>query len=153
MSLRERARVQNGFGGGEMNMREIKFRVWDPNNDTMYTNVGIGQISLYDFDGDRITEQDGLIIMQYTGHKDHTGAEIYEGDIVFADSNEYNYVIKFGEYPNDHDEDYKCTGWYTELVGDGYKCSLQMTEGLEIIGNIYANPDLLPKAPDSTESA
>ncbi|CAM4099608.1 YopX family protein [Paenibacillus alkaliterrae] len=137
-------------------MREFKFRVWDPNVDSMYINVGIGQISLYDFDGDRITEQEGLIIMQYTGHKDHTGAEIYDGDIVFANSNEYTYVIKFGTYPNEHDKDYECTGWYAELLDDNsksYKCSLQMTEELEIIGNIYANPDLLPKAPDSTEIA
>jgi uncharacterized phage protein (TIGR01671 family) len=82
-------------------------------------------------------------LIQYTGLKDKNDKEIYEGDIVKAESNEYDYVIKFGEYKNEHDSEYSCNGWYAELIGDGYKCSLNMPELLEVIGNVYANPELL----------
>jgi len=123
-------------------MRQIKFRAWDTETNEMS----------YDF-SDRnwlkvCIESPYVELMQYTGLQDHNGKDICDGDIVFADSNEYSYIVKFGTYPNEHDKEYECTGWYAELIGSDYKCSLQLTEGLEVIGNIYQNPELLELTPN-----
>jgi len=125
--------------------RELKFRVWDPNTETMYTNVGIGKISFYDFDGDRITEQEGLIIMQWTGLKDRNGMEIYESDLFrTADAeNVYIDIVVWSEkdgswaFENAH-------GHCTVLAYD-----INLSHG-EVIGNIYEHPHLLPKEEEPT---
>ncbi len=80
---------------------------------------------------------DNGIICQYTGIKDKNGKEIYEGDIVKLDSNTLK-ITGIVTYHNDeavfvledlHDEIEECL-WY-------------MQEDLEVIGNIYDNPELL----------
>ena len=55
-------------------MREVKFRVWDKTEKIVWYefNIGIG--------GQSETKQ--FILMQFTGLKDKTGKEIYEGDIL-----------------------------------------------------------------------
>jgi len=114
---------------------EIKFRVFDPNTNNMVgTDVGIDKIHLFDFDGDNITEQEGLVIMQYTGLKDKNGKEIYKSDLV-----EDNIGIGFVEFLN---------GAYRVNYRNGsYKWFIDFLDseksGLEVIGNIYDNPDLI----------
>ncbi|NFH34503.1 hypothetical protein FDC49_19395 [Clostridium sporogenes] len=131
-------------------MREIKFRFWDNVINNMYYgeevsksknelrhnwycitkekglmvgNVGPSGMDNYD-----------LIIMQYTGLKDKNGVEIYEGDIVKIVS--------------------KVTGLFTKgKVVQGYGCFLVQYDwnthllcefhNIEVIGNIYANPELV----------
>lgn len=123
-------------------MRTIKFRVWDPNNEIMYTNVGIGQISLYDFDGDRITEQEGLVIMQYTGLKDKTDVEVYEGDIVHVEDRG-KCVICY----DSHQLKYKAVpvSLYLANAGNGGWTGFEIKYWYPVIGNIYENVDLLSK--------
>jgi len=69
-------------------MREIKFRVWDKDNQKMWDRIDLnfcmkyGQIYI---DNDYIKElgiSKNVELMQYTGLKDKNGKEIYEGDII-----------------------------------------------------------------------
>lgn len=107
-------------------MREIRFRAWNKYSKTMYytLDVGVeGNMDLLDFSG----IGDSYELMQYTGLKDKNGKEIWEGDIVkywlFPEATPTQWVIKI---PNIY-------------------LSMQNTEvgQIEIIGNIYENPELL----------
>lgn len=83
-------------------------------------------------------------LMQYTGLKDKSGTDIYEGDIIqYAER--YFYVVKY--------EDAKFIGYHANndwgKWGDIYKLG---TIGFykynyNVIGNIYQNPELLTPPP------
>jgi len=87
---------------------------------------------------------DNIILMQYTGMKDKNGREIYEGDI----------VRDFGFLGNE-EERIGIVVWDDECVPVGFnikpikgKWADEMGywwkwEELEIIGNVYENPELL----------
>ena len=116
-------------------MREIKFRAWD--NEL--------KIMVHDFDQDldkhypievgdsihNLVWRVGLCyesLMQHTGIKDKNGVEIYEGDIIDWDAQEW------GEA-------------YIEVVEWDYELfnarENDWTEWCEVVGNIHENPELL----------
>jgi len=125
-------------------MREIKFRVWDKDNQKMWDRIDLnfcmkyGQIYI---DNDYIKElgiSKNVELMQYTGLKDKNGKKIYEGDILAA-PHTYNIEII-----------YKNGGFLMEFFDDiGEKCEYHLNkelieqDDLEIIGNKYENPELL----------
>ncbi|MGC7931275.1 YopX family protein [Lysinibacillus sp. VIII_CA] len=128
--------------------REIKFRAWDKSSEYMHSNV---QSGVYE-DPDEWTEFSTVLglecfeVMQYTGLKDKNGKEIFEGDIV--EYNDFNSLRTGG-----HAEDkiivgkvaFSCGMWMVKeknCVHDLYE-GLGNDEELEIIGNIYENPELL----------
>lgn len=81
----------------------------------------------------------------YTGLKDKNGKGIYEGDIVSQGDN-YPSVIEWCQFG----EMIEGTGWclheyYPQKVDifDCYHTTDSYTDGLEVIGNIYENPELL----------
>ena len=107
-------------------------------------------------------------LMQYTGLKDKKGVEIYEGDVLRGNYMAYttfDAVVKFGEYDQDGSgAEYrpsKCIGFYAEAIlidkEDDWgirivpdymtTASLLDFEGIEVIGNIYEDPDLLEESP------
>ena len=120
-------------------MREIKFRVWDKEfEETLTQDEGTFQYRdrydywVTDFE-DAMGNPERFTIMQYTGLKDENGVEIFEGDIVnhyWSDQigeshcgkvvmrNPFDYSVEDAEYFIFADE-------------------------LEILGNIYENPELL----------
>ncbi|MFA7708495.1 MAG: YopX family protein [Candidatus Pacearchaeota archaeon] len=124
-----------------MTNREIKFRA-------MATPDEAGEISQVWYSTDDVGHEGfwalvktGTLInvCQYTGLKDNKGKEIYEGDIV------KNKLHGIGEIKW---QDRK-GGWDSNLWKDDYNngCLSSHTEddllGVEVIGNIYENPELL----------
>lgn len=150
-------------------MRDIKFRVWDKSINKMITQENVKEfldktisekwedefpyhsdewypayeiLTIFDylksFQERTIKRyepsENRFDIMQYTGLKDKNGKEIYESDIVYIASEDENafvlwdketarYIIQFNSWCADFDNFYG--------------------KELEVIGNIYNNPELL----------
>ena len=139
-------------------MREIKFRAWDKKNKIMITPTvyfdGDGLWTSYDIPLDSPPKKLRIELMQYTGLKDKTGKEIYEGDIVTYSTawkrmmeeagskhsgkkgkeiivwNEFGFMTQQPEF-------------FDTNVGGRYLWLLKNDKDLEVIGNIYSNKDLL----------
>lgn len=95
-------------------------------------------------------KDEGFVLMQFTGLKDKNGKEIYEGDVVEL-PNGTRMVTKIGGYFTA--EKGRTTGsngygvhFHTDdeqTVHDASPFEKECT--LEVIGNIYENPDLISK--------
>ncbi|TKA02856.1 hypothetical protein FA950_20905 [Bacillus thuringiensis] len=86
-------------------------------------------------------EQRPFNVMQYTGLKDKNGKEIYEGDIVKLlhaahEENEIGQIIYRG--------DEAAFRIFTNYLSERNLGSLVSSE-LEVVGNIYENPELLER--------
>ena len=123
-------------------MREIKFRAWDKEKKIMGEVLGIDILhkeiffSNEDANCYEHTDFKDIELMQYTGLKDKNNKEIYEGDIVKLRANHRIGVIKY------YDEWGAFVIEYIKprplaVLGNYYK------ENIEILGNIYENPELL----------
>lgn len=140
-------------------MREIKFRAWDKINKDMidwdwWMDTSIN--SLFD--------NDPIIPLQYTGLKDKNGKEIYEGDIVRTKhrpvSGRYKKILGLVQVPrfvfvkNRVVWDGKSAGFCfkrLEKPGPLYSVTLRsnVTKLMEVIGNIYENPELVESDGDN----
>ena len=112
-------------------MREIKFRAWyhgsmlpwewlDTSLNCVWTAINAQQ---YD--------NPEPVLMQYTGLKDKNGKEIYEGDIVISDNKGTRDEIVFS------------TGCFCLKSAMMYYEASYWGDEIEVIGNIYENPELL----------
>ena len=128
-------------------MREIKFRAWDKDKQEMISWEELKKTYCLFLD----TPNDWLLeVMQYTGLKDARGREIFEGDIVgdhsFYAADEIG-VVKFGEFHADSaggEYGYvECWGWYIEGKSYDWRAGHFKNLEIEVIGNIYENPELL----------
>ena len=117
--------------------REIKFRAWDKKNKKMLSgfnafDVGSdGQIWM-----NQVNVSAQFILMQYTGLKDKSGVEIFEGDIVKSTYSGLDKTViemhSFCYYLHDYALQSDDSEYYT-------------FNGIEVIGNIHENPELLEK--------
>ena len=137
-------------------MRDIKFRAWDKVSKKM---LKIGLVDLDDMtvynaksgdfrcsyqrktkysENESFEDVERLIFMQYTGIKDKNEKEIFEGDI-FVHNNQKFEVIYDGT---------RFIGVDSDRSGNGYVCYVDShykdgSSSIEVIGNIYENPELL----------
>jgi len=119
--------------------REIKFRAWDKRKKEMFYDWCIDPDGGWFGDFGEGSEdialkyyKNGEIeVMQYTGLKDKNGKEIYEGDIVQVNGRNQEVFFKDGYF-----------GWGQQHTGT-YSFDPFESEEIEVIGNIYENPELI----------
>lgn len=119
-------------------MREIKFRAWNKHDEIM---EHINDLYWFEENGVHDFNDNNYEFMQYTGLKDVNGTEIYEGDIV-------NICTEGGCNPakvifdNEDQKECFCVIGY---LGDlrTYPIKYFVDCEIEVIGNIYENPELL----------
>ena len=123
-------------------MREIKFRTFYKNEKEMFEVLKIDfELGIIWLDGVKnwhVYSKD-CELLQYTGLKDKNKKEIFEGDVV-----NYVYDTYKGE-DNIKGEIVFFDGQYGIDAGDqliGIR-NVQDWEAIEVIGNIYSNPELL----------
>jgi uncharacterized phage protein (TIGR01671 family) len=128
--------------------RELKFRVW--NGSEMVYDVTVGKLGVFYvnptnngldlYDSASITPlntkyPDSTPVMQYTGLKDKNGKEINEYDVVLCGGKQRTIKWANGKFwfvaecSNQHED-------ISEMFGKYYG-------KVEVIGNIYENPELL----------
>ena len=138
-------------------MREIKFRSFDLISGKFLPVWWNSTLTK----GGVLTQENGIKLMQYTGLKDKNGKEIYEGDIVTRMTwvDDYTYRIHPNKYTVDWCDDGAKFEMYSpdEMWGeceDGTKiktsCEIEVfaefgteEDSIEVIGNIYQNPELI----------
>ena len=127
-------------------MREIKFRAWNEVLEKMYSwneflNTNMKQTFI-------APESTAMILMQYTGLKDKNGNEIYEGDII--DFSYDMFVGNFNTYVAKGIVIFEEGAFYVQCLenenmtkDESYLLYTINIDTIEIIGNIYNNPELL----------
>lgn len=125
-------------------MRDIKFRAWDLKRKEMhsvrdmYFDTRTPQLDYFITKSSQATYHancESFELMQYTGLKDKNGVEIYEGDI-----------LNYGDYKNLHEVVFRNACFWGESIEYGKPTGIGIynaLEDLEVVGNIYENPELL----------
>ncbi|MCK5605330.1 hypothetical protein KAR91_25785 [Candidatus Pacearchaeota archaeon] len=122
-------------------MREIKFRVFG------YSTIGrIGKKEMQQWKQikecfDVWLDDNDATIMQFTGLKDKNGKEIYEGDTIGFGHFLYRVKFKNGAF-------IVCDLKYNNpsiLLSEMIRKRNIAKTGIEVVGNIHENPELLKK--------
>ncbi len=120
----------------------FKFRIWDKKqkklaypNDNPYHNMEMVNYLLFVNNSNLKWDINNYELMQCTGLKDKNGELIYEGDIVKLYNQNYKIIYEqrgayFGLYISKNET------YYLNDINT-------QTSNMEIIGNIYENPELL----------
>lgn len=132
------------------NMKDLKFRAWHKMHKKYYevTEIGLGEefrhaLLLYDIKESEeryiMSEEDEMILEQYTSRKDIDGKDIYVGDVLYYVSlgTPINNVVVVQEYGD----------FFTRYVRNQYVKPLHephfVSMHYKVIGNIHENKELL----------
>lgn len=134
-----------------------EFRVWDKDLKKYSESSGLISTSGEYYDGllgimDDDPQNCQFVLEQYTGLKDKNGHKIFEGDILKM----HSHVVLYGSDLNKWVDDYSPITWDKSMGAFTYQGELlayQLYAGtqqdgiyhdaLELVGNIYENPELL----------
>ena len=133
-------------------MKELKFRAWDKTNKEMLKvdviDFYFKEIRVLPYDGNNFSMKFKHVeIMQSTGYHDKNGVEIFEGDIINS-----GYLFKGS--PFEEEDEYEEEKGVVTFFNCGFNIEFKnhinlfidiilSCENLEVIGNIYENPELL----------
>lgn len=136
-----------------MQKRELKFRAWNGNKMIIQFD-GIADIDTFNtcekkdllvcisgYHWSRANWGKDCLLLQFTGLKDKNEKEIYEADIIKC--GKLQGVVLFGEIDG-------IIGWHVDLGNENYPIGSEINllghnKSIEVIGNIYENPDLIKK--------
>lgn len=131
-----------------------KFRAWDKENDRMIYPSTEGVCFELDDDGINILDVSGdypkdhtfpaidSVLMQSTGLKDKNGVEIFEGDVLTSNVQPCKMV-------NPIKDGYGVVRFENGMFKLGSISLVTFISKMEVIGNIYENPELLEQADES----
>ena len=125
--------------------RPLKFRAWDKEKKEI-SDISVITWHEHNYNGEmnyvvcypslHTPPIEDVILMQFTGLLDRNGKEVFEGDIVKEElDNTYYWAIGYRD------------GAFVDLEGQTTLYEMNIEDGeltnLEVVGNIYSNPELL----------
>ncbi|MHC6178935.1 YopX family protein [Clostridium sp. JNZ X4-2] len=120
-------------------MRKFKFRIWDNENNCFY-------ISENPYLEDGTKEEERFITTEFTGLKDKSRRDIYEGDIIGINREQTSLrlPVKFGRYSFDKligecGEISDSTELYGFYVENEYLYIQMLNGNVEVLGNTFQN--------------
>lgn len=122
----------------------FKFRVWNKENKKLYDwnflEETKGENTFFWVLHQAQNDCKHNILMQCTGLKDKKGNLIYEGDVVKSEA-QAGIIINYGIVGfNEKEAKFLIT---ENLQSKDYRLSFWYRDSLEVIGNIYENPELI----------
>jgi uncharacterized phage protein (TIGR01671 family) len=129
-------------------MRHFKFRVWDIKKEQMHEVLYLATAHYLEqkcvighgleHDSEITLTPSKGIIMQWAGLEDRNGVEIYECDIVKTDDTDSGYIFAVVKW-----DESSAAFQFHFSDGDILQADDMDMDHVEVIGNIYENPDLL----------